>query len=88
MILHIKAVIRCLKILDLAASVEHPLTINEVCEALDINVNMAFRMLSSLVSSGFMTKDERTGLYAVSLKAFISWNALLSLDILRRPSRP
>jgi DNA-binding IclR family transcriptional regulator len=79
---NIKAVMRCLKILDLAASVEHPLSVNEVCEALDLSLNMAFRMLSSLVSSGFMTKDERTGLYAVSLKALqLSRNALLSLDI-------
>jgi DNA-binding IclR family transcriptional regulator len=79
---NIKAVMRCLKILDLAASVEHPLSVNEVCEALDLNINMAFRMLSSLVSSGFMVKDERTGLYAVSLKALqLSRNAILSLDI-------
>jgi DNA-binding IclR family transcriptional regulator len=78
----IKAVMRCLKILDLAASVDHPLSINEVCETLDININMAFRMLSSLTASGFMVKDERTGLYAVSLKALhLSRNALLSLDI-------
>jgi DNA-binding IclR family transcriptional regulator len=78
----IKAVTRCLKILDLAASMDHPLSSNEVCEALEININMAFRMLSSLVSSGFMVKDERTGLYAVSLKALqLSRNALLSLDI-------
>jgi DNA-binding IclR family transcriptional regulator len=79
---NIKAVMRCLKILDLAASVDHPLSINEICEALDININMAFRMLSSLTASGFMEKDERTGLYAVSLKALrLSRNALLSLDI-------
>jgi DNA-binding IclR family transcriptional regulator len=78
----IKAVMRCLKILDMAASVDHPLSINEVCEALDININMAFRMLSSLTASGFMVKDERAGLYAVSLKALhLSRNALLSLDI-------
>ncbi|MDR3192469.1 MAG: IclR family transcriptional regulator [Treponema sp.] len=78
----IKAVTRCLKILDLAASVEHPLSANEVREALKININMAFRMLSSLTASGFMVKAERTGLYTVSLKALqLSRNALLSLDI-------
>ncbi|MDR1901884.1 MAG: IclR family transcriptional regulator [Treponema sp.] len=78
----IKAVMRCLKILDLAASSDHPLSINEVCGALALNTNMAFRMLSSLVTSGFMVKDESTGLYAVSLKALqLSRNALLSLDI-------
>jgi DNA-binding IclR family transcriptional regulator len=79
---NIKAVMRCLKILDLAASVEHPLSVNEVCESLAINVNMAFRMLSSLTTSGFMVKAEQTGLYAVSLKALqLSRNALLALDI-------
>jgi DNA-binding IclR family transcriptional regulator len=79
---NIKAVMRCLKILDLAASVDHPLSVNKVCEALDINVNMAFRMLSTLTASGFMVKDESTGLYAVSLKALqLSRNALLSLDV-------
>lgn len=78
----IKAVSRCLQVLDLAGSVEHPLSINEVCSALDMNINMAFRMLSSLVNSGFMVKDENTGLYAISLKALrLSRNALLSLDI-------
>jgi DNA-binding IclR family transcriptional regulator len=78
----IKAVSRCLQVLDMAASADHPLSINEVCAGLDMNTNMAFRMLSSLVSSGFMTKNERTGLYAVSLKALqLSRNALLSLDI-------
>jgi DNA-binding IclR family transcriptional regulator len=79
---NIKAVMRCLKILDLAASMEHPLSINEVCETLNLNINMAFRMLSSLTASGFMVKGEQTGLYAVSLKALrLSRNALLSLDI-------
>jgi DNA-binding IclR family transcriptional regulator len=79
---NIKAVMRCLKILDLAASTDHPLSIGEVCEAQKLNINMAFRMLSSLAASGFMVKDETTGLYAVSLKALqLSRNALLSLDI-------
>jgi DNA-binding IclR family transcriptional regulator len=78
----IKAVMRCLKILDLAGSSDHPLSINEVCGALGLNTNMVFRMLSSLVASGFMVKDEATGLYAVSLKALqLSRNALLSLDV-------
>jgi DNA-binding IclR family transcriptional regulator len=79
---NIKAVMRCLKILDLAALVEHPLSINEICETLNLNINMAFRMLSSLTASGFMVKGEQTGLYAASLKALrLSRNALLSLDI-------
>jgi DNA-binding IclR family transcriptional regulator len=78
----IKAVSRCLLVLDLAGNLDHPLSVNEVCSALDMNANMAFRMLSSLVSAGFMVKNEQTGQYAVSLKALqLSRNALLSLDI-------
>jgi DNA-binding IclR family transcriptional regulator len=78
----IKAVTRGLQVLDLAGSVDHPLSINEVCTALKMNTNMAFRMLSSLVASGFMIKTEKTGQYAVSLKALqLSRNALLSLDV-------
>ena len=78
----IKAVSRCLQILDMVGSTDHPLSIAEICSALDMNTNMAFRMLSSLAASGFVIKDENTGLYAVSLKALrLSRNALLSLDI-------
>jgi DNA-binding IclR family transcriptional regulator len=78
----IKAVSRCLQVLDLAGNSDHPLTVNEICEKLDMNVNMTFRILASLVSTGFMVKNEQTGQYAVSLKALqLSRSALLSLDI-------
>jgi DNA-binding IclR family transcriptional regulator len=79
---NIKAVMRCLEILELATTSEQTLTLNQVCETLHINNNMAFRILSSLVSSNFMIRDEDTGHYAVSLKALrLSRRALLSLDI-------
>jgi len=78
----IKSVIRCLSILDLASSLDRPLTVNDVCEAQNININMAFRMLSTLVDAGYMAKDEKTGLYSISLKSLqLSRNALLSLSI-------
>ena len=79
----IKAVIRCLKILDLAGNIDRPLSINDVCSSLRINTNMAFRMLSTLVTAGYMVKDEKTGLYSNSLKKTLqlSRNALLSLNL-------
>lgn len=78
----VKSVARCLKILDLAGNFDRPLSINDVCDALDININMAFRMLSTLVVAGYLVKDEKTGLYSVSLRALhLSRNVLLSLDI-------
>jgi len=84
----IKSVRRSLKILDLLGSSERMLTINDVCGALDINTNMAFRLLATLVSSGFVIKDRETGNYGISLKVLqLSRNALLSME-LRKFSRP
>ena len=78
----IKSVARCLKILDLASSFDRPLTINDVCDSLGININMAFRMLSTLTAAGYLIKNEKTGFYSVSLRALhLSRNALLSLDV-------
>lgn len=78
----IKAVSRCLKILDYVGNLDYPISINEVSSALEINANMAFRMLSTLAAAGYLRKDEKTGLYSVSLKFLkLSRNALLSLDI-------
>ena len=78
----IKSVMRCFQILDLTTSSNHPISIQNVCDALDININMAFRLLASLVASGYMVKDERSGLYSTSLKTLqLSRNALVSLEI-------
>jgi DNA-binding IclR family transcriptional regulator len=78
----VKIVERCLQILDLAAEQDRPLTSQDVCRNLKINVNMAFRLLSTLVKSGYMVKDSVSGQFAVSLKALrLSRKALLSLEI-------
>lgn len=78
---NIKTVRRCFQILDLAA-LGQPLTIQDVCAELGVNSNMAFRLLASVVSAGYMTKDEHTGHYATSLKSLqLSRSALLSLEI-------
>jgi DNA-binding IclR family transcriptional regulator len=78
----VKIVERCLQILDLAADLDRPLTSQDVCRNLKINVNMAFRLLSTLVKTGYLVKDSASGQFAVSLKALrLSRKALLSLEI-------
>ncbi len=78
----IKAAVRCFAILDLAIEQTRPLTIQDVCEKLEVNSNMAFRMLSTLVSTGFITKDNHTDTYTVSLKSLkLSSRALQSMEI-------
>lgn len=78
----IKAAVRCFAILDLAIEQTRPLTIQDVCDKLGVNSNMAFRMLSTLVSTGYLSKDEHTDTYTVSLKSLkLSARALQSLEI-------
>ncbi|MCH3918487.1 MAG: IclR family transcriptional regulator [Spirochaetia bacterium] len=84
----IKAVMRCFQILDFAADHNGPISIPDVCTALDTNSNMAFRLLNSLESSGYMVKDATTGLYSVSLKTLkLSRRALQSL-VIRKVTMP
>ena len=79
---NIKVVERCLQILDLATVTEGPLTIQDVCNELKINSNMAFRLLTSMASSGYLNKDENTGKFTISLKVLqLSRKSLLSLEI-------
>ncbi len=81
---NIKAVERCLEILDIFAQSEENLTIQAVCRELDINANMAFRMLATMTKAGYLQKDEKTGLFSVSLKFLpLSRKALMSLEIRR-----
>jgi DNA-binding IclR family transcriptional regulator len=80
----IKAVERCLNILDLCTRTESKVGVNDVAKALDINANMAFRMLVTMAKAGYLDKDETTGLFSVSLKFLpLSRKALLSLEIRR-----
>lgn len=84
----IKTVSRCFQILDFASQQSGPISIQDVCAALSTNSNMAFRLLATLQSSGYMTKDPSTGLYSISLKTLkLSRSALQSLDI-RRVTMP
>jgi DNA-binding IclR family transcriptional regulator len=78
----IKTVARCFQILDFASEQSGPISIQDVCVALDTNSNMAFRLLATLQSSGYMTKDPYTGLYSISLKTLkLSRSALQSQEI-------
>jgi len=78
----IKTVERAFQILDYASEQSRPVSIQDINVALDINTNMTFRLLASLLNSGYMSKDDSTGLYSVSLKSLrLSRNALQSIEI-------
>jgi len=80
----IKAVERCFEILDLFSRLDEPITIQTICKELGINSNMAFRMLSTMVQAGYLQKDEKSGVYSISLKVLtLSRKALMSMEIRR-----
>ena len=85
---NVKGADRCFQILDLAIKLDRPICINDVVSGLDVNTNMAFRLLSTIENCGYMTKNEENGYYSISLKSLqLSRNAFFSLDI-RRLSMP
>lgn len=80
----IKAVERCLEILNLFAQTDDELGASRVAKALGVNANMALRMLATMTKAGYLEKDENTSLFSVSLKFLpLSRKALLSLEIRR-----
>ena len=81
---NIKTVERAFQILDYACDQSGPVSLQDIGSALDIKTNMTFRLLASLLNSGYMVKDSSTGLYSVSLKSLrLSRNALHSVEIRR-----
>ena len=64
----INAVGRSFRILDFIGSCPGPVSIQDVAAELECNSNMAFRLLRSLEDTGYVEKDQRTGLYSLSLK--------------------
>lgn len=81
---NIRAVQRSFEILELFAQSDEPLTLQTVCKELDINANMAFRMLATMVQTGYLNKDDKTGQFSISLKFLpLSRKALMSLEIRR-----
>ena len=79
---NINAVERCFQIMDLLASKLEAISIQDVCEALGVNSNMAFRLLRTMEDTGYLSRDAKTGLYSLSLKVLkLSRMALQSLEI-------
>ncbi len=79
---NIKVVERCFRIMDLACRHNGPISIQDVCDELDVNSNMAFRLLSSIQGAGYLDKNPQTGLFSLSLKCLnLSRVALQSLEI-------
>ena len=79
---NIKIVERALAIFDYAAQTEGPFSVQQIMTALNLNTNMAYRLLTTMTAAGYLQKDETTSLYTASLKFVHLFNrALSSLDI-------
>lgn len=84
----IKVVERCFQILDLACSLQRPVSIPDVIQELGVNANMAFRLLQSIAGTGYMEKDPETGLYSLSMKTLRLSTTALQSQTLRKLTMP
>ncbi len=85
---NVKSVERCLSLLDLAANSDDIITVQTVMNSLGLNTNMAYRLLTTLVSSGYLAKDEKTSTYTVTLKVTRLFRKALSSIELRKTALP
>ena len=85
---NVKIVERCLAILDYAAENDGAFSVQDIMNRLDVNVNMAYRLLTTLVNSGYLNKDEEKSTYTVSLKVMPLANRALSALEIRKAALP
>jgi len=80
----IQAVTRSYRILDLICKTNSEISLSDVCKELDVNSNMAYRLLMTMVGSGYLDKNEVTGKFRLTLKVLqLSRIAMNSLEIRR-----
>ncbi len=78
----ITAVERGIAILDMFNEQTDCISIQDVCDALGVNTNMAFRLLKTLTHTGYLRESSKSGGYYLSLRVLkLSRVALQSLDI-------
>lgn len=59
---------RALRVLERVASFPRPASLTEVANAAALHPSTTYRLLGTLVQTGYVTRDSRTGLYRLGLK--------------------
>lgn len=85
---NIKVAERCFQILDLAVAKNNAITIQDVTQALDVNTNMAFRLLNSIANAGYLDKDPISGSFVLSMKCLRLSTTALQSNSLRKLTMP
>jgi DNA-binding IclR family transcriptional regulator len=67
-----KTVLKALRLLDLIAQADHPVTRPELTELADLDRTTASRLLGTLESAGMVWRDPHNGTYTVGIKV-VSW---------------
>ena len=81
----IKAVERAMTVFDYIATRGKDVSVSEVSVALELNTNMAHRLLQTMTATGYLVQSPETSKYSASLKVLqLGRVALNSVEIRRR----
>ncbi|KUO53357.1 MAG: hypothetical protein APF76_08945 [Desulfitibacter sp. BRH_c19] len=84
----INSVAKALSVLEIVGISEKELTLTEIAKNLDMHKSTAFRLLSTLESRGFISKETSTGKYTLGLKILRLAGELLDNIDIRKIARP
>ena len=73
--------LKALNVLDFIGEHRKPLTVMEVADGIGVDRATAYRMLLTLVQSGYVSRDQKTKSYRLSLKVLSLGRHLLSDDV-------
>jgi DNA-binding IclR family transcriptional regulator len=84
----VQAVVRALSILEVLSEVSTPISVTELAKKVGLKLTTVHRLLTTLMSKGFVEQEEQTMRYKIGIKAFqVGNSALHSMDI-RSIARP
>ncbi len=84
----VQSVTRALFLLELLAEEAAPLSLSELSQKADLKMTTVHRLLTTLMSRGFVEQDNLSLRYQLGVKAFQIGNAALFVNDLRSIARP
>lgn len=84
----VQSVERTLRILEIMAEREYPMSLSEISNSLNLKISTVHRLLKTLIMNGFAQQDPYSGKYLLGIKTFSIGNTALYSQDIRSLVRP